>query len=551
MAQERSPQGSRDEVLLSLEQSKETAASVDGLDSSAANAASTSDHINTETALQCLFRLGVRRGTFVETQVFKRQHGLPDRLDIDRLQSLGQAFGFELQVEHLDWRALVTGKFSEPVMLVLDNGNIVLVMGVQTGEVPRLAIADPLADLELLAVDRERLDRSWSGLALVATASPTANRQEKVGFGWFTRKILAEKQAIIGIVIAAVCMNVLMLSVPIFFQLLIDRVVPNAAMATLYVLAAGMVLVICFDGAFSFLRNFLLAHVQRQIDYRISCETVQHLLSLPINYFNETPAGQVVHTVHEATNVREFLTGRVFNSFLDLQAIILFMPLLLLYSWHLTLLVMAFSTISFALLSVISARYRRQVQALSQAEGRRRTLLVEIAHGISTIKTMAIEPNCRQRWQRASAETVNYGLALGCTQANARALLGGLERTLTVSIGAFGALLVLQDQITVGALVAFNMIGLRLASPLIQAGSLLQDFQKAAVSLNILGGSWKGLRRSRPVSLRRPCAARSSSKRSRSIIKAAIGRRSIGFRCGWRPVRRSGSSVGAAPAKPP
>ena len=342
---------------------------------------------------------------------------------------------------------------------------------------------------ELLAIDRERLDRSWSGLALVATASPTAHRQEKVrDSAGYTRKILAEKQAIIEIVIAAVCMNVLMLSVPIFFQLLIDRVVPNAAMATLYVLAAGMVLVICFDGAFSFLRNFLLAHVQRQIDYRISCDTVQHLLSLPINYFNETPAGQVVHTVHEATNVREFLTGRVFNSFLDLQAIILFMPLLLLYSWHLTLLVMAFSTISFALLSVISARYRRQVQALSQAEGRRRTLLVEIAHGISTIKTMAIEPNCRQRWQRASAETVNYGLALGRTQADARALLGGLERALTVSIGAFGALLVLHDQITVGALVAFNMIGLRLASPLIQAGSLLQDFQKAAVSLKILKG---------------------------------------------------------------
>ena len=132
--------------MLSLEQSEETAASVDGLDSSAANAASTSGHINTETALQCLFRLRIRRGTFVETAVFKRQHGLPDRLDIDRLQPLGQAFGFELQVESLDWPALVAGKFSEPVMLVLDNGNIVLVMGVQTGEVPRLAIADPLAE---------------------------------------------------------------------------------------------------------------------------------------------------------------------------------------------------------------------------------------------------------------------------------------------------------------------------------------------------------------------------------------------------------------------
>jgi ATP-binding cassette subfamily B protein len=469
-------------------ESEGTATSPEPADVATTGAAAASDTLSTDTALRCLFRMAVRRGIYLEIEPFKRLHALQDRMEFERLPSLAGAFGFELEPQRLKWRDLIGGKFAEPVILTLDNGNVVLAMGVCHGDSPRLAVVDPLDESDILAVDRDRLERIWSGRAFVASALPDPNVRERVGFGWFARKILAEKQALAGIVIAAVSMNVLMLSVPIFFQLLIDRVVPNAALATLYVLAAGMVLVIGFDGAFSFLRNFLLAHVQRRLDYLISCDTVQHLLSLPINYFNETPAGQVVHTVHEATNVREFLTGRVFNAFLDLQAIVLFMPLLLLYSWQLTLLVALFSVVSFALLSVISARYRREVEELSRAEGRRRALLVEIAHGISTIKTMAVEPHCRQRWQRASAETVEHGLALGRTQADARALLGGLERALTVSIGGFGALLVLSDQITVGALVAFNMIGLRLASPLIQAGSLLQDFQKAAVSLNILKG---------------------------------------------------------------
>ncbi len=444
--------------------------------------------ISTDTALECLFRLGIQRSIYVEIEAFKRQHGLAEQIDIARLQSLGPNFGVELEARHLTWPLLLGGGFSGPVMLALDNGNVVLVMGVGGGAVARLAIADPLADnpTELLFVDQQQLESKWSGTALVAKPVPDSDEKPTIGFGWFLRKIFAERQALTAILISAVAIHILALGIPVYFQILIDKVVPNAAMSTLYVLAGAMAIVIVFDAAFTFARNYLLAHVQRKIDFIISCDTVDHLLSLPIGYFLETPAGVVTYTIQEATNVREFLTGRLFNSILDTLGIFLFLPLLAFYSWQLTLLVVLFSAISFTILGFLSKKYGKQVQAMVRIEGKRKALLVEITHGISTIKSLAIEPANAERWRLSSQASATAGLALARTAADARAILGSLEKLLIVAIGGFGALLVINENITVGALVAFNMIGFRVSSPLIQAGTLLQDFQKAVVSLNIL-----------------------------------------------------------------
>jgi ATP-binding cassette subfamily B protein len=443
--------------------------------------------VSTHTVLQCLFRLGIRRSIYVEVEALKRKIGLSERVDLARLPSLAPSFGLELEIQQLDWAALLAGGFAEPIILVLDNGNAVLVMGVQRADVSRLAIVDPLAvESDVFFIDQAQLEAKWSGTALVAKAFTITGELEVVGFNWFLAKVLAERRALTDIVIAALAIHVLALGIPIFFQIMIDKVVPNAAFVTLYVLAAGIAIVILFDAGFTFVRNYLLAHVQRKLDFLISCETVRHLLSLPMNYFVETPAGVVAHTVHEATNVREFLTGRLFNALLDMLGIVLFLPLLAFYSWQLTLLLILCSLVSFVILGVLSKKYRREVQALTIVEGQRKALLVEMTHGISTIKTHALEDRCAQRWRMACQASANCVLDLGRTAAHARAILGAIEKFLIAAVGGGGALLVLNDSITVGALVAFNMIGLRVSGPLIQAGSLLQDFQKAATSLTIL-----------------------------------------------------------------
>jgi ATP-binding cassette subfamily B protein len=452
--------------------------------------AKTPQQVSTDTALRCLFRLGIRRSIYIELDAFKRQRGLTDVIDIARLPSLAPSFGVNLEQRRLTWPELMAGGFSEPVMLVLDNGDAVLALGFQgrqDGEVNRLAVFDAVADdAGVLFVDQQQLESKWSGTALLATSMPGLTDKKAIGFSWFMSKIFAERRAIFDIFIAAVCVHVLAIGIPVYFQLLIDKVVPNAALTTLHVLAIGVAIIIAFDAIFGFVRSYLLAHIQRRIDFSISCETIQHLLSLPIGYFIETPAGVIGHTVHEATNVREFLTGRLANTILDLLGIILFLPFLAFYSWQLTVLVISFSAICFVILAFIAKKYRRQVEDRVRVEGRRQALLIELTHGISTIKTLALETGCSERWRRSSFDSADCGLAIARTSADARSILGSLEKLLMVSIGGVGALLVINDFMTVGALVAFNMLSMRVSSPLIQAGSLLQDFQKAATSLNIL-----------------------------------------------------------------
>jgi len=288
------------------------------------------------------------------------------------------------------------------------------------------------------------------------------------------------------IVVAALAMNLIALSVPIFFQLLVDKVVPNQAFATLYAITAGVVLLILFDGGFNYLRNYLLAFVTRKLDRTISLATIEHLLKLPIDYFHANPSGVTAYKLQEANNVRDFLASRLFNTFLDFTGVVIFLPVLLIYSWQLTLIVLAVAAIAFVTLAIMSREFRLKLRDVNDIEGRRKAFLFEILNGIMTIKTLALEPGSMIRWRRHTDEAAAKTLSLDHTAARARAVIGSLERGMSVGIGAAGVLFVLGDQMTIGALIAFNMMGLRLAQPLINASSLTQEYQRAVLSLKLL-----------------------------------------------------------------
>jgi len=210
------------------------------------------------------------------------------------------------------------------------------------------------------------------------------------------------------------------------------------------------------------------------------------LLTLPIDFFHANPSGVTAYKLQEANNVRDFLASRLFNTFLDFLSVVIFLPVLLVYSWQLTVIVLAVSAIAFAALAVMSREFRLKLRDVNDIEGRRKAFLFEILNGIDTIKTLALEPRSMLRWRRFTDEAAAKTLTLDHTAARARSVIMSLERGMSVGIGALGALFVLNDQMTVGALIAFNMLGLRLAQPLIQASGLMQEYQKALLSLKLL-----------------------------------------------------------------
>ncbi len=440
-----------------------------------------------ETALSCLFRLAAQNGVYAEVGAVRRRHLIDDSvLKTTQLIDIAPEFGLTAEYASLDWPALRTRPFSHPLLLILSNKNVVILMGMRRDGPEEVAISDPLfRDGMVFFLPRADLERSWSGEALILTPVSAAEHRE-FGFSWFISKLFAERRLMRDVVAAALVMHLIGLSVPIFFQLLVDKVVPNQAFATLYIITAGVAILILFDGGFNYLRNYLLSFISRKLDNVVANETIDHLLKLPLQYFNANPSGVTAYKLQEANNVRDFLASRLFNTFLDFTGILIFLPVLLIYSWQLTLIVLAVSTVSFITLAIMSREFRLKLGDVNEIEGRRKAFLFEILNGIATIKTLALEPRSMLRWRRDSNEAAARNLALDHTAARARAVISSLERGMSVAIGALGAVFVLNDQLTIGALVAFNMMGLRLSQPLIQASSLMQDYQRAVLSLKLL-----------------------------------------------------------------
>ena len=269
--------------------------------------------VSCETGLACLFRLGIQNGVHTDTGAVRRRNVVDGPiLPLSRLSALAGEFGLEAEHARLDWSALQTGSFANPPMLILNNTNAVILMGVRRGGAEEVAISDPLfRDGEIFFLGRAELERSWAGETLIVSPLPPTRDDAKFGFSWFTSKLFAERGLIRDVVVAALAMHLIALSVPIFFQILVDKVVPNQAFSTLYTITAGIFVLILFDGGFNYMRNYLLAFVTRKLDRVIATDTIDHLLRLPIDYFHANPSGVTAYKLQEANNVREFVASRL------------------------------------------------------------------------------------------------------------------------------------------------------------------------------------------------------------------------------------------------
>jgi len=350
--------------------------------------------VSCETGLSCLFRLGIQNGVYADVGAVRRRNLVDgETVPAARLAALAGEFGLRAERTRLDWRALQTRPFAHPLMLILANSNAVILMGVRRGGAEEVAISDPLfRDGEIFFLSRAELERSWHGEALIIAPLPPSREDAKFGFSWFTQKLFAERGLIRDVVIAALAMHLIALSVPIFFQILVDKVVPNQALSTLYTITAGVFVLILFDAGFNYMRNYLLAFITRRLDHVIATDTIAHLLTLPIDYFRANPSGVTAYKLQEANNVRDFLASRLFNTFLDFLSVVIFLPVLLIYSWQLTLIVLAASAVAFVALAVMSREFRLKLREVNDIEGRRKAFLFEILNGIDTIKTLALEP---------------------------------------------------------------------------------------------------------------------------------------------------------------
>ena len=334
----------------------------------------------------------------------------------------------------------------------------------------RLALAGGEADL-LMMTSREHI----------------AGQKRAFDVSWFIPAIVKYRKPMRDVLLGSFFLQLVGLATPIFFQLVIDKVLVHQSMTTLEVLAIGLATVMLFETVLSGLRNWLFAHTTNRVDAELSAALFRHLVALPLSYFEARRVGDSVARVRELENIRNFLTSNAVTVVIDLFFTIVFFAVMYVYSPMLTLIVALTIPVYIAISVFITPPLRARLDEKFKRGAENQAFLVETVTGIGTLKSMAVEPRMRDRWEKQFAGYIKTGWDVTVLSTWGSHLIQLVSKLTTVAILFFGAKAVIAGELSVGALVAFNMLSGRVAQPILRLSQLWQDFQQVRISVDRLG----------------------------------------------------------------
>jgi ATP-binding cassette, subfamily B, bacterial HlyB/CyaB len=328
----------------------------------------------------------------------------------------------------------------------------------------------------------------WTGQVLVTTRrSQLAGEDRKFDITWFIPAVVKFRRLFGEVLIATFFLQLFGLVSPLFFQVIIDKVLVHRGLTTLDVLVLGLILITIFEVILGGLRTYIFSHTTSRVDVELGARLFRHLMALPISYFGARQVGQTVARVRELENVRNFLTGSALTLVMDLFFTFVFFGVMYHFSPTLTYIVLGSLPFYVALSAGITPTLRRRIEEKFQRGAANQAFLVESVSGIETLKAMAVEPQMRERWEEQLAAYVKASfrtIVLGTFGSQTVMLI---NKIVTALVLWFGAQAVIAGDLTVGQLVAFNMLSGQVSQPIIRLAQLWQDFQQFRISLARLG----------------------------------------------------------------
>jgi ATP-binding cassette subfamily B protein len=388
------------------------------------------------------------------------------------------------------WQGLAALDHAGPVMALRKDGYWVVVMNTCDGSDGACAtVLDPQHEQDGVSlVPRERFMAGWSGVLI--TCRRAGRVQEKArpfGLSWFLPEILRQRRWFLDVALVAVMSMLIAFATPLMFQLLIDKVITHRSYNTLTAIVAIFCVLMAFDAAFGYTRQYLMVFITNKIDAHLAARAFQHLLTLPLAFFEATTVGVLARNMLQTESIRGFLTGRLFQTLLDAIALPLLIVMLMMYSAKLTFLVLGFSCAIAAVIGIMVPTFRRRLEQLYYAEGSRQAHLVETIHGMRTVKSLALEPVQMTGWEDKLAASIRGRAVVGQISAVATVLTQFLDKLMQASVLGLGTVSVFDGSLTLGSLVAFNMISGRVTGPLVQIVGLINEYQQTALSVRMLG----------------------------------------------------------------
>ena len=373
-----------------------------------------------------------------------------------------------------------------PAVIELNDGTFgVISTGSQAGDVRLIDMATRRAT-DLSSFDL--LSQSNGTIILLARRLAGAGSDPKsFGFTWFLPSIFRYRRSLSEVLVASLFLQIFALITPLFFQLVIDKVLVHKGLSTLMVLVVGLVVLGLFETLLQYLRTYILTHTTNRMDVELGRRLFQHLFRLPLAYFESRPAGQTVARVRELETIRSFLTGQGLTALLDLIFAIIFIVVLFLYSSSLALIVMASIPVYILIATLIRPALRDQINEKFTRGARSQQFLVESIVGVQTLKAASVEPIMQAQWEERLAAYVRTSFDATMLGSLGQNLIQYVSKVNTGLILFVGATSVIEGRLTVGELIAFNMIAAQVVQPILRLSQLWQDFQQVQVSVARLG----------------------------------------------------------------
>ncbi len=437
------------------------------------------------TALIALEIAGSLNRINIDSRGIAKEYALEDEKEptIVELARIAKRQSFRVSIKKLSIEKLVKN-YPMPIICLMKDGTYSTIVRAAKGK-DELLVYDP-KDQKTIPIGYDDFKKDFSGKSLVLKHR-MLSEEIKFGFGWFIKEIMHYKKIIFEVLLASFVIQLFGLVTPLFTQVILDKVLVHHSLTTLDVLAVAFLAVTLFDFLLNYLRNYIFVHTTSKIDAKLGAKLYSHLLSLPFGYFVVRQVGNIIARVRELDQIRSFIANKSVTVFLDVLFSFVFLAVMFMYSVDLTLMVMAFVFVIGITYFFATPKFRRKLEEKFDMGAEQNAFLVESVTGVETVKSLALEGAMQKKWEdklaayiNASFNLSNFGFVLG-------GFTGMMQKLMTISILYFGVTQVIDGNLTVGQLIAFQMFANQFSGPVLRLVNLWNEFQQTLISVDRLG----------------------------------------------------------------
>jgi ATP-binding cassette, subfamily B, bacterial HlyB/CyaB len=413
-----------------------------------------------------------------------RDHQLKSpEISVPQMLRIARKAGLRARSVRLRWEDLFRMGTALPALVILRNGSAMLLTSARQGKLDTVTLLDPRAEETApLILDRVRFTEAWDGdVVLMKRDHRLRDVDRQFGMSWIVGQLLSDKRTIRNLALCAITLSVLALGPIAFWRIMIDRVMNYGSLETFSLLCMAFVTLVVFDTVFGHLRRQMVLFLSTRTDVKLWRHMFNRLLNLPIDFFEKTTTGEIVHDMYEIYKVRAFLINQMFGTILDSVVLLVFLPLMFFTSVILTCLILMICFLMCLLMVVRLPAVRRKVADATQAEVERSTVMVEAVTGIRTIKSLSLDSAKRHEFDIKLARVAELRFDEGITTNWVQTWMHPLEMMMQAGIVAAAVYLAIttKDPMYVGAIFAFMLMSQRVAKPILQAAQSLVQIDEA------------------------------------------------------------------------